>query len=207
MKKKLIRIILTAVLLVGAWLVEHFAALPMWQVLLVYLVPYLVISYDVLGEAVEGIMEGDPFDENFLMSIATIGALLIGFLPGAEPQFIEGVFVMLFFQLGELFEHYAEDKARDSISELMDIRPDVANVERNGVVASVSPEEVKIGETVIVKPGEKIPLDGRVLEGASSLNTVALTGESTPRDVSAGMEVISGCVNLSGVLKVEVEKA
>lgn len=207
MKKKLIRIILTAVLLVGAWLVEHFTALPMWQVLLVYLVPYLVISYDVLGEAVEGIMEGDPFDENFLMSIATIGALLIGFLPGAEPQFIEGVFVMLFFQLGELFEHYAEDKARDSISELMDIRPDVANVERNGVVASVSPEEVMIGETVIVKPGEKIPLDGRVLEGASSLNTVALTGESMPRDVSAGMEVISGCVNLSGVLKVQVEKA
>ena len=207
MKKKLIRIILTAVLLAGAWLVEHFAALPMWQVLLVYLVPYLVISYDVLGEAVEGIMEGDPFDENFLMSIATIGALLIGFLPGAEPQFIEGVFVMLFFQLGELFEHYAEDKARDSISELMDIRPDVANVERNGVVASVSPEEVMIGETVIVKPGEKIPLDGRVLEGTSSLNTVALTGESMPRDVSAGMEVISGCVNLSGVLKVQVEKA
>lgn len=206
MKKKLIRIILTAVLLVGAWLVEHFAALPMWQVLLVYLVPYLVISYDVLGEAVEGIMEGDPFDENFLMSIATIGALLIGFLPGAEPQFIEGVFVMLFFQLGELFEHYAEDKARDSISELMDIRPDVANVERNGVVASVSPEEVKIGETVIVKPGEKIPLDGRVLEGSSSLNTVALTGESMPRDISAGMEVISGCVNLSGMLKVQVEK-
>ena len=207
MKKKLIRIILTAVLLVGAWLVEHFTALPMWQVLLVYLVPYLVISYDVLGEAVEGIMEGDPFDENFLMSIATIGALLIGFLPGAEPQFIEGVFVMLFFQLGELFEHYAEDKARDSISELMDIRPDVANVERNGVVASVSPEEVMIGETVIVKPGEKIPLDGRVLEGSSSLNTVALTGESMPRDISAGMEVISGCVNLSGVLKVQVEKA
>ena len=207
MKKKLIRIILTAVLLAGAWLVEHFAALPMWQVLLVYLVPYLVISYDVLGEAVEGIMEGDPFDENFLMSIATIGALLIGFLPGAEPQFIEGVFVMLFFQLGELFEHYAEDKARDSISELMDIRPDVANVERNGVVASVSPEEVMIGETVIVKPGEKIPLDGRVLEGVSSLNTVALTGESMPRDVSVGMEVISGCVNLSGVLKVQVEKA
>ena len=207
MKKKLIRIILTAVLLAGAWLVEHFTVLPMWQVLLVYLVPYLVISYDVLGEAIEGVMEGDPFDENFLMSIATIGALLIGFLPGAEPQFIEGVFVMLFFQLGELFEHYAEDKARDSISELMDIRPDVANVERNGVVASVSPEEVMIGETVIVKPGEKIPLDGRVLEGASSLNTVALTGESMPRDVSAGMEVISGCVNLSGVLKVQVEKA
>ena len=206
MNKKLLRIILTAVLLAGAWLVEHFVALPMWQVLLIYLVPYLVISYDVLGEAIEGVMEGDPFDENFLMSIATIGALLIGFLPGAEPQFIEGVFVMLFFQLGELFEHYAEDKARDSISELMDIRPDVANVERNGVVASVSPEEVKIGETVIVKPGEKIPLDGKVFEGTSSLNTVALTGESMPRDVSAGKDVISGCVNLSGVLKVRVEK-
>ena len=206
MNKKLLRIILTAVLLAGAWLVEHFVALPMWQVLLVYLVPYLVISYDVLGEAIEGVMEGDPFDENFLMSIATIGALLIGFLPGAEPQFIEGVFVMLFFPLGELFEHYAEDKARDSISELMDIRPDVANVERNGVVARVSPEEVKIGETVIVKPGEKIPLDGKVLEGTSSLNTVALTGESMPRDVSAGMDVISGCVNLSGVLKVRVDK-
>ena len=206
MNKKLLRIILTAVLLAGAWLVEHFVALPMWQVLLVYLVPYLVISYDVLGEAIEGVMEGDPFDENFLMSIATIGALLIGFLPGAEPQFIEGVFVMLFFQLGELFEHYAEDKARDSISELMDIRPDIANVERNGVVARVSPEEVKIGETVIVKPGEKIPLDGKVLEGTSSLNTVALTGESMPRDVSAGMDVISGCVNLSGVLKVRVDK-
>ena len=206
MNKKLLRIILTAVLLAGAWLVEHFVALPMWQVLLVYLVPYLVISYDVLGEAIEGVMEGDPFDENFLMSIATIGALLIGFLPNAEPQFIEGVFVMLFFQLGELFEHYAEDKARDSISELMDIRPDVANVERNGVVARVSPEEVKIGETVIVKPGEKIPLDGKILEGTSSLNTVALTGESMPRDVSAGMDVISGCVNLSGVLKVRVDK-
>ena len=206
MNKKLLRIILTAVLLAGAWLVEHFVALPMWQVLLVYLVPYLVISYDVLGEAIEGVMEGDPFDENFLMSIATIGALLIGFLPNAEPQFIEGVFVMLFFQLGELFEHYAEDKARDSISELMDIRPDVANVERNGTVESVSPEDVKLGETLIVKPGEKIPLDGKVLEGTSSLNTVALTGESMPRDVSAGMEVISGCVNLSGVLKVQVEK-
>lgn len=206
MKNKLIRIILTAVLLAGAWLVEHYAALPMWQVLLVYLIPYLLISYDVLGEAVEGIMEGDPFDENFLMSLATIGALLIGFLPGAEPQFIEGVFVMLFFQLGELFEHYAEDKARDSISELMDLRPDVAFVERNGNVERVSPEEVNIGETLIVKPGEKIPLDGTVLDGTSSLNTVALTGESMPRDVCAGMEVISGCVNLSGVLKVRADK-
>ena len=206
MKKKLLRIILTVVLLVGAWMVEHFAALPMWQMLLVYLIPYFVIGYDVLGEAVEGIMEGDPFDEDFLMSLATIGALLIGFLPGAEPQFIEGVFVMLFFQLGELFEHYAEDKARDSISELMDIRPDVAFVERSGRVEGVRPEDVVVGETLIVKPGEKLPLDGVVIEGTSSVNTVALTGESMPRDVSVGMEVISGCVNLSGVLKVKVAK-
>ena len=165
----------------------------MWQVLLVYAVPYLLIGYDVLGEAAEGIMEGDPFDEDFLMSLATVGALLIGFLPGAEPQFIEGVFVMLFFQLGELFEDYAEDKARDSISELMDIRPDVAFVSRNGKTEGVSPEEVHTGETVVVKPGEKIPLDGTILEGNSSLNTVALTGESLPRDVVAGMEVVSGC--------------
>ena len=206
MNKKLLRIILTVVLLVGAWLVEHFAAIPMWQLLLVYLVPYLVIGYDVLEEAVEGIMEGDPFDEDFLMSLATIGALLIGFLPGAEPQFIEGVFVMLFFQVGELFEHYAEDRARKSISDLMDIRPDVAYVERNGSVEKVSPDAVNIGEILIIKPGEKIPLDGTILEGTSSLNTVALTGESLPRDVSEGMEVISGCVNLSGVLKVRVDK-
>lgn len=176
MNKKLLRIILAAILLAGAWLVERYAGLATWQVLLVYLVPYLLIGYDVLGEAAEGIMEGDPFDEDFLMALATIGALLIGFLPGAETQFPEAVFVMLFFQVGELFEDYAEDKARDSISELMDIRPDVAYVERNGEVKEVNPEEVSVGETVIIKPGEKIPLDGTVLEGASSLNTVALTG-------------------------------
>jgi len=207
MNKKLLRIILAAILLAGAWLVERYAGLATWQVLLVYLVPYLLIGYDVLGEAVEGIMEGDPFDEDFLMALATIGALLIGFLPGAETQFPEAVFVMLFFQVGELFEDYAEDKARDSISELMDIRPDVAYVERNGEVKEVNPEEVSVGETVIIKPGEKIPLDGTVLEGASSLNTVALTGESMPRDVAKGDDVISGCVNLSGVLKVKVTKA
>lgn len=207
MNKKLLRIILAAILLVGAWLVERYAGLATWQVLLVYLVPYLLIGYDVLGEAVEGIMEGDPFDEDFLMALATIGALLIGFLPGAETQFPEAVFVMLFFQVGELFEDYAEDKARDSISELMDIRPDVAYVERNGEVKEVNPEEVSVGETVIIKPGEKIPLDGTVLEGASSLNTVALTGESMPRDVAKGDDVISGCVNQSGALKVKVTKA
>lgn len=207
MNKKLLRIILAAILLVGAWLVERYAGLATWQVLLVYLIPYLLIGYDVLVEAVEGIMEGDPFDEDFLMALATIGALLIGFLPGAETQFPEAVFVMLFFQVGELFEDYAEDKARDSISELMDIRPDVAYVERNGEVKEVNPEEVSVGETVIIKPGEKIPLDGTVLEGASSLNTVALTGESMPRDVAKGDDVISGCVNLSGALKVKVTKA
>ena len=207
MNKKLLRIILTAILLAGAWLVEHYAGLAMWQVLLVYLIPYLLIGYDVLSEAVEGIMDLDPFDEDFLMALATIGALLIGFLPGAEPQFVEAVFVMLFFQLGELFEDYAEDKARDSITELMDIRPDTANIERNGRIEAVSPEEVSVGNTVIVKPGEKIPLDGTILEGTSSLNTVALTGESLPRDVQEGDAVISGCVNLSGVLKLRVDKS
>ena len=186
---------------------EHYAGLAMWQVLLVYLIPYLLIGYDVLSEAVEGIMDLDPFDEDFLMALATIGALLIGFLPGAEPQFVEAVFVMLFFQLGELFEDYAEDKARDSITELMDIRPDTANIERNGRIEAVSPEEVSVGDTVIVKPGEKIPLDGTILEGTSSLNTVALTGESLPRDVQEGDAVISGCVNLSGVLKLRVDKS
>ena len=207
MNKKLLRIILTAILLAGVWLVVHYAGLAMWQVLLVYLIPYLLIGYDVLSEAVEGIMDLDPFDEDFLMALATIGALLIGFLPGAEPQFVEAVFVMLFFQLGELFEDYAEDKARDSITELMDIRPDTANIERNGRIEAVSPEEVSVGDTVIVKPGEKIPLDGTILEGTSSLNTVALTGESLPRDVQEGDAVISGCVNLSGVLKLRVDKS
>ncbi|SFF97498.1 heavy metal translocating P-type ATPase [Prevotella sp. KH2C16] len=206
MNKKLLRIILTAILLFGAWLVEEHLNFPMWGILMVYLVPYLLISYDVLAEAWEGICKGDPFDEDFLMSIATLGALLIGFLPGAENQFLEAVFVMLFFQVGELFEDYAEDKSRGSISDLMDIRPDTANVERNGEVLSVSPETVGVGECIIVRPGERIPLDGVVIEGRSSLNTVALTGESLPRDVSVGDEVVSGCVNISGVLKVQTTK-
>ena len=206
MKKKVIRIILTSVLLLLAWIVERNCNLPTWQMLAVYLVPYLLISYDVLGEAVEGIMEGNPFDENFLMSVATIGAFVVGFLPNGEPQFLEGVFVMLFFQVGELFEHYAEDKTRDSISDLMDIRPDTANVERNGETIVVNPATVAIGEVVLVKPGEKIPLDGEVVEGSSSLNTVALTGESIPKDVTLGDAVVSGCVNISGLLKVKVSK-
>lgn len=207
MNRKLLRIILSSVLLLGAWLVERYLQLPMWQLLLVYLVPYLLVGYGVLAEAWEGISEGDPFDENLLMSIATIGALLIGFLPGAEPQFVEAVFVMLFFEVGELFEDYAEDKSRDNIAELMDIRPDVANVERNGAVEPVAPQTVGVGETIIVKPGEKIPLDGVVLDGRSSLNTVALTGESLPRSVAPEDEVISGCINLSGLLKVQVTKS
>lgn len=206
MKKKVIRIILTSVLLLFAWIVERNCNLPTWQMLVVYLIPYLLISYDVLGEAVEGIMEGNPFDENFLMSVATIGAFVVGFLPNGEPQFLEGVFVMLFFQVGELFEHYAEDKTRDSISDLMDIRPDTANVERNGETIVVNPATVAVGEVVLVKPGEKIPLDGEVVEGSSSLNTVALTGESIPKDVTLGDAVVSGCVNISGLLKVKVSK-
>ena len=206
MKKKVIRIILTSVLLLLAWIVERNCNLPTWQMLAVYLIPYLLISYDVLGEAVEGIMEGNPFDENFLMSVATIGAFVVGFLPNGEPQFLEGVFVMLFFQVGELFEHYAEDKTRDSISDLMDIRPDTANVERNGETIVVNPATVAVGEVVLVKPGEKIPLDGEVVEGSSSLNTVALTGESIPKDVTLGDAVVSGCVNISGLLKVKVSK-
>ena len=206
MKKKVIRIILTSVLLLLAWIVERNCNLPTWQMLVVYLIPYLLISYDVLGEAVEGIMEGNPFDENFLMSVATIGAFVVGFLPNGEPQFLEGVFVMLFFQVGELFEHYAEDKTRDSISDLMDIRPDTANVERNGEIIVVNPATVAVGEVVLVKPGEKIPLDGEVVEGSSSLNTVALTGESIPKDVTLGDAVVSGCVNISGLLKMKVSK-
>ena len=206
MKKKVIRIILTSVLLLLAWIVERNCNLPTWQMLVVYLIPYLLISYDVLGEAVEGIMDGNPFDENFLMSVATIGAFVVGFLPNGEPQFLEGVFVMLFFQVGELFEHYAEDKTRDSISDLMDIRPDTANVERNGEIIVVNPATVAVGEVVLVKPGEKIPLDGEVVEGSSSLNTVALTGESIPKDVTLGDAVVSGCVNISGLLKVKVSK-
>lgn len=206
-KKLLLRIVVTALLLLAAWLLTSHVAMPLWAQLCVYLIPYLLISYDVMGEAAEeGIKEGNPFNEDFLMCVATIGALCIGFLPGAAPQFPEAVFVMLFFQVGELFEDYAEDKSRRSISAMMDIRPDTANVVRDGQVLVVDPSAVGVGETVIVKPGEKVPMDGTVLEGDSSLNTVALTGESVPRGVHAGDSVISGCINLSGVLKVRVDK-
>lgn len=205
-KKKLLRIILTAVLLVGAVIIEKTLNLEVWQLLLVYLVPFLLIGYDTIGEAVEGIMHGEVFDEDFLMCVATVGALLIGFLPGAETEFPEAVFVMLFFQIGELFEHYAEDNSRKSISHLMDIRPDSANVERGDQVVEVSPEQVAVGETIVVKPGEKLPLDGVVVEGETNLNTVALTGESMPRSVKKGDEVVSGCINISGVVRIRVEK-
>lgn len=196
----------TVFLLIGAVVVEHNTSLATWQLLLVYLVPYLLIGHDTLGEALEGIAKGDMFNEDFLMSVATIGALCIGFLPGAETQFPEAVFVMLFFQVGELFEGYAEGRSRESISHLMDIRPDVANVECDGKVESVKPEDVKVGETIVVRPGEKIPLDGIIVEGTTSLNTIALTGESCPRDVVERDEVVSGCINLTGVIRVKTMK-
>ena len=206
MKRKVIRIVVTALLLVAAWGVSEVLSLAVWQQLLLFMLPYIIISYDVLGEAWEGIMERDPFNEDFLMSVATIGALLIGFIPGAETQFPEAVFVMLFFQIGEVFEDYAEDKSRDSISEMMNIRPDKANLEKDGKIVVVDPSEVEIGNIIMVKPGEIVPLDGVVIDGKSSLNTVALTGESMPREIQEGSEILSGCVNLSGVLKVQVKK-
>lgn len=231
LKKQLTLIILTAILLVAAVIIEKTCSLTTWQLLLVYLVPYLLIGHETLMEAAEGIMHGDAFNEHFLMSIATIGALCIGFLPGAETEFPEAVFVMLFFQVGELFEGYAEGKSRESIAHLMDIRPDYANVEcrtENGEFATahdecadgateanstlhstlkkIPPEEVEIGSVIIIRPGEKVPLDGVVIEGTSSLNTIALTGESMPRELTVGDEVISGCVNLSGVIKVRTTK-
>ena len=207
LKKQIIKIAVAAVLLIAAVIVEKTCGLAKWQLLLVYLVPYLFIGFDTLKEAAEGLAHGEAFNEHFLMSIATLGALFIGFLPGAETQYPEAVFVMLFFQIGELFEGYAEGKSRESIAHLMDIRPDVAHVERNGAVEEVGPEQVAVGETILVKPGEKVPLDGVVIEGSTSLNTVALTGESIPRSVTEGDEVISGCVNLSGLVKVRTTKA
>ena len=210
LKKQLGLIIATAILLVVAVVIEKQFDLSNWQLLLVYLVPYLLIGHDTLKEAVEGLLSGDAFNEHFLMSVATIGALCIGFLPGAETEFPEAVFVMLFFQVGELFEGYAEGKSRESISHLMDIRPDIAHVYRTDADApqDVNPEEeVKVGDIILVRPGEKVPLDGVITEGSTALNTIALTGESLPRELSEGDEVISGCVNLSGVIKVRVTKA
>ena len=195
LKKQIIKIAVAAVLLIATVIVEKTCGLAKW------------IGFDTLKEAAEGLAHGEAFNEHFLMSIATIGALCIGFLPGAETQYPEAVFVMLFFQIGELFEGYAEGKSRESIAHLMDIRPDVAHVERNGAVEEVGPEQVAVGETILVKPGEKVPLDGVVIEGSSSLNTVALTGESVPSNITEGDEVVSGCVNLSGLVKVRTTKS
>lgn len=196
-------LILAASLLlaVAAW-IEHALALPTWQLLLVYLVPYLLVGASTLREAAEGIVHGRVFNEDFLMAVATIGALAIGFMPGADTEFAEAVFVMLFFQVGELFESYAEGRSRDSIAHLVEVRPDTAHVERRGAVETVAPDEVAVGETIVVSPGERVPLDGVILSGQASLNTVALTGESMPRDVGEGDEIVSGCINLSGVLRV-----
>ena len=201
--RRKVALILAASLLlaVAAW-VEHALALPTWQLLLVYLVPYLLVGASTLREAAEGIVHGRVFNEDFLMAVATIGALAIGFMPGADTEFAEAVFVMLFFQVGELFESYAEGRSRDSIAHLVEVLPDTAHVERRGAVETVAPDEVAVGETIVVSPGERVPLDGVILSGQASLNTVALTGESMPRDVGEGDEIVSGCINLSGVLRV-----
>ena len=203
----IIKIAVAAVLLAAAILVEKNTEWATWQYLLLYLIPYLIVGLDTLKEAAEALAHGEALDENFLMSVATLGALAIGFLPGAESQFPEAVFVMLFFQVGELFEGIAEGRSRRSVAHLMDIRPDAAHVERDGQLLTVVPGEVAVGETILVKPGEKVPMDGIVLEGESSLDTVALTGESVPRSVHPDDEILSGCVNLSGVLRVRTTKA
>ena len=204
---RLTKVIVAAVLLVVAVIIEKKTDWATWQYLLLFLVPYLVVGWDTLKEAAEGLFHGEALSEDFLMSIATLGALGIGFMPGAETQFPEAVFVMLFFQVGELFEEVAEGRSRKSISHLMDIRPDSAHVEREGKLETVKPEEVAVGEIILIQPGEKVPMDGVVVEGRSSLDTVALTGESVPRSVSENDEILSGCVNLSGVLRVRTTKA
>ena len=212
LKEQVVRIIITVILLIGAVLIEKNCQLPTWQLLLVYLIPYIIIGYDALKEAAEGIAHGDAFNEHFLMTVATLGALCIGFLPGAETEFPEAVFVMLFFQVGELFEGYAEGRSKASIAHLMNIRPDVAHVLEKGegsgsITKDVNPEDVAVGEIIMIRPGERVPLDGVIIEGATSLNTVALTGESMPREAAEGDEVVSGCVNLSGVIKVHTTKS
>ena len=203
---RLVKVLVAAVLLAVAVIIEKKTDWATWQYLLLYLVPYLVAGWDTLKEAAEGLLHGEALSEDFLMSIATLGALAIGFLPGAETQFPEAVFVMLFFQVGELFEERAEGKSRKSIAHLMDIRPDSAHLERDGKLETVHPEELTPGDIILVQPGEKVPVDGMVLEGNSSLDTVALTGESVPRSIREGDEILSGCVNLSGVLRVKVTK-
>ena len=206
-KETVVKIALATVLLVAAVIIEKKTDWPTWAYLLIYLIPYLIVGWETLTEAAEALVHGEALDENFLMAVATLGALAIGFLPGAETQFPEAVFVMLFFQVGELFEGIAEGRSRKSIAHLMDIRPDTAHVERDGGVVTVAPETVVPGEIVVIQPGEKVPMDGVVLEGRSNLDTVALTGESVPRSIGPDDEVLSGCVNLSGVLRVRATKA
>ena len=198
-KKMLARIVSAAVLFVAVELVTRAAALPGWGRLLIFLIPYFVIGWDILWRAARNIAHGQVFDENFLMALATVGALAIGEYP-------ESVFVMLFYQVGEFFQGWAVGRSRQSIAALMDIRPDYANVEREGKEEKVDPEDVAVGETILIKPGERVPLDGVILEGSSALNTAALTGESLPRDVQPGDDVISGCVNLTGLLRVRTTK-
>ena len=194
-KKVLVRIIVAFVLLI----VLSFVPVDGWIQFALYMIPYLVIGYDILKKAVKGIMNRQVFDENFLMAVATVGAIALG-------DYKEGVAVMLFYQIGELFQSYAVGKSRRNISELMDIRPDYANVEQDGELVQVDPDEVEIGTVILVKPGEKIPIDGVVVEGTSSLNTSALTGESLPREAKEGDEVISGCINMTGLLKIRTTK-
>ena len=203
-KVKIARIVCSAVLLGIAYAVEHAFNLQLWQALLLYLLPYTVAGYDVVLEAWESITEGECFNEDLLMTIATVGALLIGFVPNGSPMFDEAVFVMLFFQVGEVFEHLASDNSKKSIAKLMDIRPDSATVERDGQLLTISPEKVGLGEIIVVKPGDRVPVDAEIVEGSTSLDTVALTGESVPRDATVGDNIISGCVNLSGVVRARV---
>ena len=199
-KKMLIRIVLSAVLMI----VLRLLPIEGWLRFFLYLIPYLIIGYDILIKAGKGILRRQMFDENFLMAIATIGAMIIGIVDSGD--YVEAIAVMLFYQIGELFQSYAVGKSRKNISELMDIRPDYANIEKDGDLLQVDPDEVEVGAVIIVQPGEKIPIDGIVLEGRSSLNTSALTGESLPRDVKKNDEVISGCINMTGVLKIRTTK-
>lgn len=198
-KNVLYRIIISAVLLAAIWIVSEFADMPWWLEGILYLIPYLVIGYDILRKAVKGILKGQVFDENFLMAIATIGAIGL-------KEFREGVAVMLFYQVGELFQSCAVGKSRKNIAALMDIRPDYANVMVDGNLEKVDPDDVEIGTEIIVNPGEKVPIDGVVTDGSSTLNTSALTGESVPREIACGDEIISGCINLTGVIKVRTTK-
>lgn len=205
-RRKLYRIIASSVLLVGAANVEYYCGLTTLQLLFFYLVPYLIVGHDVLREAAEGLVHGEAMNEDFLMCVATLGALAIGFFPGGHTEFAEAVFVMLFFQVGELFEDYAEDKSRGSITHLMDMRPDTANLIVDGIPTLIKPDDIDVGDTILVRPGEKVPLDGIILDGISSLNTIALTGESMPHDVKKGDNIVSGCINISSPLTITVTK-